>query len=213
MLQHSDMFYGDFLLNCLWVRRVKNVNHNFKHEIKLAGRDWAQDFIWRNRELRVRKSEPVTAIRILAFRGHLDLWLVLRCTSLGLINLQCNWEWILMCTETCCGHSVVKKRLRFPQVSKKDASLSRGGPVGSIYVCSKSEWMNEDLFVIWLKTFVSYVQSSIQNPTLNHSSHVSIRSYNFYQNNGIIMISISPHTSDRMRTVHEESFVCKKFLL
>jgi hypothetical protein len=45
----------------------KNINHNFKHETKVAGKDWAQGFMWRNRELRVRKSEPATAIRILAF--------------------------------------------------------------------------------------------------------------------------------------------------
>lgn len=85
--------------------------------------------------------------------------------------------------------------------------LSRGGPVGSIYVCSESGWMNEDLFVIWLKTFVSDVQSPIQNATLNHSSHVSIRSYYFYQDNGTIVVSVSPHTPCRMQPLAVSSAV------
>jgi hypothetical protein len=43
------------------------VEQNFNHKIKLAGKDLAQGFMRRNRELRVRKSEPTTVSRILAF--------------------------------------------------------------------------------------------------------------------------------------------------
>jgi hypothetical protein len=45
----------------------KDVNYNFKHKIKLARKDWAQSFLRRNRELSVRKPEPTTFSRILAF--------------------------------------------------------------------------------------------------------------------------------------------------
>jgi hypothetical protein len=44
------------------------VRHNFKHESKLAGKNWAEGFLRRNRELRVRKPEPTTVITILAFK-------------------------------------------------------------------------------------------------------------------------------------------------
>jgi hypothetical protein len=44
----------------------KDVNHNFKYEIKLAGKDRAQGFLRRNRELCVRKPETSTVSRILA---------------------------------------------------------------------------------------------------------------------------------------------------
>jgi hypothetical protein len=43
------------------------VNHKFKGEIKLAEQDWAQGFLRRNRGLSVRKPEPATVSRILAF--------------------------------------------------------------------------------------------------------------------------------------------------
>jgi len=32
--------------------------------------------------------------------------------------------------------------------------LSAEDPPGSIYMCSKSQWMNKDLFLIWLKNFI-----------------------------------------------------------
>jgi hypothetical protein len=68
VLQFSGMFYGEFLLNLHGSsQNEKNMNNNFKHGTKLAGKDWAQGFMRRNSELRVRKSEPATAIRILAF--------------------------------------------------------------------------------------------------------------------------------------------------
>jgi hypothetical protein len=42
------------------------VNHHFNHETKVAGKDWTQGFLIRNRELRVRKPEPTAVLRILA---------------------------------------------------------------------------------------------------------------------------------------------------
>jgi hypothetical protein len=73
---------------------------------------------------------------------------------------------------------VKKKELGLPRVLSEDTSHSRRVPPGSIYLCSKVGWMNKGLFGIWLKTFVSDVQSSIQNPTLplmyTHSSYVSV---------------------------------------
>jgi hypothetical protein len=45
------------------LQKEKNVNHNFKQEIKLAGKEGAQGFLTRNRELRVRKREPITVVK------------------------------------------------------------------------------------------------------------------------------------------------------
>jgi hypothetical protein len=43
------------------------VTHNVKNGTKLVGKDWAQGFLRRNRELRVTKPEPTAFIGILAF--------------------------------------------------------------------------------------------------------------------------------------------------
>lgn len=81
--------------------------------------------------------------------------------------------------------------------------LERGGPPGSIYRCSKSGWMTEELFMEWLKHFKVAVHTSIEEPVLlildNHSSHTSLNTYQFCKENGIHMLSLPPHTSHRMQ--------------
>jgi hypothetical protein len=143
------------------------VNHNFKHEIKLAGKDWAQVFRRRTRELRVTKPVPTRVIRVMAFnkieitRIYVNLVTIFWNISLDLIISSVS---IKVDFHVCFGNSTVKNRLRSPQVLSEGASLCCGSRPGNIYICSKSGWMNENLSVIWLKTFVSDVHSSIQTP-------------------------------------------------
>ena len=81
--------------------------------------------------------------------------------------------------------------------------LSRNGPVGSIYRCSKSGWITEELFIVWLQHFAQSVKSSKDDPTLlildNHSTHSSLGAYNFCRDNGIIVVSLPPHCSHRLQ--------------
>ena len=81
------------------------------------------------------------------------------------------------------------------------ASLERGGPNGSIYKCSKTGWMNEELFLDWIKHFKEHTGSTPENPVLlildNHCSHISLNMYNYTREYGIHMITLPPHTSHR----------------
>jgi hypothetical protein len=77
--QLSKMFYGATITEVRGIAyefaERNNMKHNFNHEIKLAGKCRAQSFIRWNRELSVRKPEPTTVSRILAFnRRHSVLW-------------------------------------------------------------------------------------------------------------------------------------------
>lgn len=82
-------------------------------------------------------------------------------------------------------------------------ALEKNGPVDAIYRCSKSGWITEDLFLEWLKHFAKYVNASKENPVLvvldNHSTHSSLKSYNFCRENGIVLVSLPPHTSHRLQ--------------
>lgn len=80
------------------------------------------------------------------------------------------------------------------------ASLSAGGPPEAIYECSKSGWINEELFFKWLQHFAQHSGAHKDNPTLlvldNHSSHQSLSSFEFSRDNGIHILSIpAPHVS------------------
>jgi hypothetical protein len=88
-------------------------------------------------------------------------------------------------------------RQRMSHVLEKDV------PSCAIYHCSKSGWINEDLFMVWLKHFAGHTSSSIENPVLfildNHSSHCTLEAYKYCRENGIVVVPIPPHTSHRLQ--------------
>lgn len=81
--------------------------------------------------------------------------------------------------------------------------LDRNGPIGSVYRCSMSGWITEDLFLEWLRHFASFIKASKQDPVLlildNHCTHSSLTSYDFCRDNGIVVVSLPPHTSHRLQ--------------
>lgn len=88
--------------------------------------------------------------------------------------------------------------------------LEKGGPPGSLYRCSKSGWMTEFLFLEWLKHFAAFTSASPENPILlvldNHSSHISLAIYNFCRQCGIVMVSLPPHTSQKLQPLDRTFF-------
>ncbi|XP_045506216.1 uncharacterized protein LOC123702483 [Colias croceus] len=83
------------------------------------------------------------------------------------------------------------------------SSLKIGGPPGALYECSKSGWINEDLFTKWLRHFAKNIGAHKQNLALlildNHCSHQSLDAYEFCRENGIHLLSLPPHTSHKMQ--------------
>ncbi|XP_011877480.1 PREDICTED: uncharacterized protein LOC105567310, partial [Vollenhovia emeryi] len=99
------------------------------------------------------------------------------------------------------GHSTPPYFI-FPRV-KYASFLVEHGPVGSTGSANPSGWMNEDIFVEFLKHFAMYSRCSKERPVLllldNHSSHISVAAINFARGNGIIMLSLPPHCSNKMQ--------------
>lgn len=104
-------------------------------------------------------------------------------------------------TMSAAGHYVppmfIFKRERMKE------GLQKNGPTGAIYKCSKSGWITEELFTEWIRYFAAYTKSSKDDPVLlvldNHSTHSNLSTYNFCRENGIVVISLPPHTSHRLQ--------------
>lgn len=81
--------------------------------------------------------------------------------------------------------------------------LTKCGPPGAVYQVTNNGWTNDDIFLIWLKHFTAYVKPNNNEPVLlildNHGSNVTLPDYNICRDNGIVMLSIPPHTSHRMQ--------------
>ena len=109
---------------------------------------------------------------------------------------------ITICCAVNAVGTYVPPMMIFPALRLK-AEFGRGGPEGTAYACSESGWMTEELFYAWLQHFTSSVGVSKSNPVLlvldNHSSHISLSSYNFCRENGVYLLSLPPHSSHRLQ--------------
>lgn len=59
--------------------------------------------------------------------------------------------------------------------------IEKDGPTGALYTNSKNGWINEDLFVIWLKHITAFAKATQVLPMLldNHNSRISLHAFNF----------------------------------
>jgi hypothetical protein len=59
------------------------------------------------------------------------------------------------------------------------------------------------LFIVWLEHFTKHAKPTEEDPVLlildYHSSHKTIHLYAFCKRNGIVLVSITPHTFHRMQ--------------
>ena len=92
--------------------------------------------------------------------------------------------------------------------------ISTGGPVDAIYHRSSNGWINENLFLVWLQHYQIYAKSSKDEPCLlildHHVSHISLESYESCKEHGTVMLSLPPHTSNRMQQLDVTFYVILK---
>lgn len=106
----------------------------------------------------------------------------------------------------CCiinayGHALPPVIL-FPRVHFKKHMIN-GAPPGTIGLACQSGWMNTDLFIETLKHFIKFTNSSKENPSLlimdNHESHISLSSVDLAKSNGVTILTLPPHCSNRLQ--------------
>ena len=97
----------------------------------------------------------------------------------------------------------------FPRVHYKQHFVN-GGPEGSSGSARTGGWMNEDIFLEYLNYFVSHVRSSHENKVLlimdNLQAHISIQTIDFAKNNGVVLLTIPPHTSHKLQPLDVTCF-------
>lgn len=68
--------------------------------------------------------------------------------------------------------------LLFPCVFFKDHMINKGAPLGSVGCANKSVWSNKQIFVDYIKYFVTHVKPSQEEKILiilyNHETHIHI---------------------------------------
>ena len=90
----------------------------------------------------------------------------------------------------------------FPRVNYRNHFIN-GAPPGSIGLATKSGWINENAFAEYIHHIIRHTRCSIEHKILlildNHESHISIETVDLARKNGIVMLTIPPHTSHRLQ--------------
>lgn len=114
---------------------------------------------------------------------------------------------------TCCIVSATGTALPpvmvFPRKNFKSHMLT-GAPSGTLGLAQPTGWMTSELFVGVMRHFVKMTSSTKNNPTLvimdNHESHLSPMVLNIAKDNGVILLTIPPHTSHKLQALDVSVF-------
>ena len=108
-------------------------------------------------------------------------------------------------TVICCMNSIgnfIPPLFIFPR-KRMTPLLMNDAPQGFKGCVSSSGWTDGSIFLEWLLHFQKATNSSRENQCIlildNHASHVFLPAINFARRNGIIILSIPPHTSHRLQ--------------
>ncbi|XP_046679250.1 MFS-type transporter clz9-like [Homalodisca vitripennis] len=86
-----------------------------------------------------------------------------------------------------------------------------GAPPGTTFDMTENGWSNAEVFLNWLKTFVSFIKPSKDKQCLiildGHTSHTkNLEAIEYARDHGVILLSLPSHTSHRLQPLHVSFF-------
>ncbi|CAK6961691.1 uncharacterized protein LOC119495270 isoform X3 [Scomber scombrus] len=98
--------------------------------------------------------------------------------------------------------NVIPPMFIFPRVRYHEHFI-RGATVGSVGYSSRSGWSNQQAFVQFLQHMIRHTHCSPSNPLLlildNHDSHVTLEAVSLAKENGIVLLTLPPHTTHNLQ--------------
>ncbi|KAF2886048.1 hypothetical protein ILUMI_20127, partial [Ignelater luminosus] len=177
----SKMCYG---LDTLETRRLAYEMakyHNLKIpkvwvERQMAGIDWLYGFRKRHPEIRLRKPEACS---------------LSRATSFNRLNVQKFFDNLF-------------------DILQRYSNSGEAAPSGTLFFAQSTRWMTSELFANVIRHFIKMTSSKKKNPTLvimdNHESHLVREVLNIAKENGVILLTIPPHTSHKVQALDVSVF-------
>lgn len=107
---------------------------------------------------------------------------------------------------TCCivsaSGNTLPPAMVFPRKNFKEHMIS-GAPPGTLGLATSNGWMTGEVFVSVMRHFIKHSGSSKDNPTIliydNHESHLTIDTLNLAKENGVIIVTLPPHCSNKLQ--------------
>ena len=108
----------------------------------------------------------------------------------------------ITCCMNACGNFVPPAFI-FPRVRMRPEFLD-DAPPESLGVAEKKGWMNQEVFVQYLKHFVKHTRPTEEDPVLlvvdNHSSRMSLEAVEYCWQNHVAMLTLPPHSTHKIQS-------------
>lgn len=107
----------------------------------------------------------------------------------------------VVCAVNAAGNAIPPMFI-FPRVRFKDIFMI-GAPPGAKGASTRTGWMNEDTWPEFLDHLIQHTKCTPDNPMLlildNLKAHISFKAVEKARSNGIVLLTLPPHTSHRMQ--------------
>ncbi|XP_049796087.1 uncharacterized protein LOC126212719 [Schistocerca nitens] len=124
------------------------------------------------------------------------------CKTVGQATSAEGGSLVTMVAIISASGTAVPPFLVFPRVHFKGHML-HNAPPGSGGGATTSGWTNSELFLPVLQHFLKHERPTKENPMLmilgDHESHTSIAAISYAKENGIILLTLPPHTSRKLQ--------------
>lgn len=93
--------------------------------------------------------------------------------------------------------------LIFPRVKFNETTMLRNAFSGTSGGANPSRWINSELFLQVLQHFAAHERPSKSSPLMiildNHETHINLPAINFCRDNGIVLLTLPPHSSHKLQ--------------
>lgn len=125
------------------------------------------------------------------------------CHQFGQVVSRERGELVTMVGIVSASGNALPPGFVFPRVRFDERKMMAGATAESLGMVHKSGWMTSNNFLNVMKHFVKYSCSSLDNKSLlimdNHESHISYDAVQYAKDNGVVILTIPPHTSNKLQ--------------
>lgn len=129
--------------------------------------------------------------------------------QIGQVTSRERGELVTVCGVVSAGGSALPLTFVFPRKNFRETFMNNT-PEGSLGLVHPSGWMTSANFLKVLQHFVKLSHASAENKQLlimdNHDSHLSIEGLEYARSNGVIILTLPPHTSNKTQPLDRSVF-------